>query len=102
MIFEVYWKDFEWQTMTRATRETSRRPNHMCSHLDALQVMAPVASRRVPHDSHGVAKQASFDIALGNDFPGFWRFKRLSNSISEAFFSTLFFIAFEHPILVDL
>ena len=46
--------------------------NHMHSHLDALQAMAPVDFRRVPSDFHSVAKQASFYIALGAHFQGFW------------------------------
>ena len=59
--------------MIRATRGRSRRPNHMHSHLDALQAMGPVSFRRVPHGSHSVAKQASFYIASGIDFQGFGR-----------------------------
>ena len=50
----------------------SRRPNHMHSHFDALQAMGPVAFRRVPSEAHSVAKQASFYIALGVYFQGFW------------------------------
>ena len=87
--------------MIRVTRGRSRRPNHMHSHLDALQVMLPVNFRRGPQDFHSVAKQAAFYIAFGAHFQGFGRPNGLPNSISEAFFSTLFFIAFEHPILVD-
>ena len=49
-----------------------RRPNHMHSHLDALQAMAPVDFRRGASRVHGVAKQASFYIALGVHFQGFW------------------------------
>ena len=48
-----------------------RRPNHMHSHLDALQAMAPFNFRRVPHGFHSVAKQASFRIAFQIDFGGF-------------------------------
>ena len=57
--------------MIRATRGRSRRPNHMHSHLDALQAMGPVNFRRVPSEAHSVAKQASFYIALGVHFQGF-------------------------------
>ena len=46
--------------MIRATRGRSRRPNHMHSHLDALQAMGPVNLRRVASEAHSVAKQASF------------------------------------------
>ena len=63
--------------MIRATRGRSRRPNHMRSHLDALQAMGPVNLRRVPHHSHSVAQQASFYIAFGTDFQGFWKAKWL-------------------------
>ena len=43
----------------------------MCSHLDALQAMAPVSLRRLASEVHSVAKQASFYIALGVHFQGF-------------------------------
>ena len=69
--------DLERQVLIRATKETSRRPNHMHSHLDALQAMAPVNLRRVASEVHSVAKQASFYIALGAHFQGFWRAKWL-------------------------
>ena len=58
-------------SMIRATRGRSRRPNHMHSHLDALQAMGPVAFRRVASEVHSVAKRASFYIAFGRDFCGF-------------------------------
>ena len=57
--------------MIRATRGRSRRPNHMHSHLDALQAMPPVNFRRGPSDFHSAAKRASFYIAFGRDFCGF-------------------------------
>ena len=47
-----------------------RRPNHMRSHLNALQTTSPVDFRRVPGGLHSVAKQASFNIAFGRDFGG--------------------------------
>ena len=58
--------------MIRATRGRSRRPNHMHSHLDALQAMGPVAFRRGASEAHSVAEQAPFYIAFGVDFQGFW------------------------------
>ena len=48
------------------------RPNHMPSHLDALQTPTPVNLRRFPCDFHSVAKQASFRIAFWRDFNRFW------------------------------
>ena len=57
--------------MIRVTRGRSRRPNHMHSHLDALQAMRPVDLRRVPRESPSVAKRASFYIAFGRDSCGF-------------------------------
>ena len=48
------------------------RPNHMPSHLDALQTMPSVDLRRGPGGFHSVAKQASFRVALRSDFKGFW------------------------------
>ena len=44
----------------------------MHSHLDALQAMGPVNFRRLASEAHSVAKQASFYIALGVYFQGFW------------------------------
>ena len=48
-----------------------RRPNHMRSHLDALQTPAPVNFRRVAGEVHSIAKQASFSVAFWSDFEGF-------------------------------
>ena len=45
------------------------RPNHMRSHLDALQTLIPVDLRRFPGDLHSVAKQASFETPFFRD-PG--------------------------------
>ena len=56
------------QTMISATKGKSRRPNHMPSHMDALQTLPPVNFRRGARDFHSVAKQASFYVALGSDF----------------------------------
>ena len=52
--------DLERQPLIRATKETSRRPNHMHSHLDALQAMGPVALRRLASEVHSAAKRISF------------------------------------------
>ena len=83
--------------MIRATRSRSSRPNHMPSHLDALQTMISVAFRRFLGRLHSVAKQASFDIASGSDFGGlrsdfgrFWEAKMEPKSN----FGRLFFDAF--------
>ena len=46
--------------MIRATRGRSRRPNHMHSHLDALQAMGPVSLRRLASEVHSAAKRVSF------------------------------------------
>ena len=37
-----------------------------------LQTLRPVNFRRVARGFHSVAKQASFYVALGIDFGGFW------------------------------
>ena len=84
----------ELALMIRATRGRSRRPNHMHSHLDALQAMPPVNLRRVARDSHSVAKQASFYVAFGTDFQGFWKPKWLPNSSFEALFFDVIFQCF--------
>ena len=78
--------------MIRATRGRSRRPNHMHSHLDALQAMGPVSFRRVPHDFHSVAQQASFYIAFGIDFQGFWKPKWTPKFDFRGFFSDVIFL----------
>ena len=69
----------ELALMIRATRGRSMdgwmdgwsRPNHMPSHLDALQTMIPVDLRRLAGGLHGVAKQASLSVAFRSDFEGF-------------------------------
>ena len=66
------------------------RPNHMPSHLDALRTMASVAFRRRASDSHSVAKQALFCIALGIDFQGFWRPKWTPKFGFRGFFDVIF------------
>ena len=48
-----------------------RRPNHMHSHLDALQTMPSVNFRRGAGEFHSVAKRASFNIALQGVLLGF-------------------------------
>ncbi|MEC7214067.1 MAG: hypothetical protein VXW26_06605 [SAR324 cluster bacterium] len=40
--------------------------------MDALQTPSPVDPRRLPGGLHSVAKQASFYVAVGIDFGGFW------------------------------
>ena len=55
---------FGGQAMIRATKGKSSRPNHMCSHLDALQGMPPVAFRRLAGTFHSVAQLASIYVAL--------------------------------------
>ena len=76
--------------MIRATRGRSRRPNHMHSHLDALQAMGPVNFRRGARRFHSVAKQASFYIAFGARFQGFWKAKWLPKFDFPVFFRHYF------------
>ena len=77
--------------MIRATRGRSRRPNHMHSHLDALQAMGPVDLPRVASEVHSVAKQASFYIAVGAHFQGFWKAKWLPKFDFRGFFFDVIF-----------
>ena len=58
------------------------RPNHMPSHLDALQTTRPVNFRRLLGKLHSVAKQASFETPFlrvpgrfWKDFGRFWEAK---------------------------
>ena len=87
--------------MIRATRGRSRRPNHMHSHLDALQAMAPVAFRRVPSEVHSVAKQASFYIALGVYFQGFWEVWGGQLGGENRFLRVFFDVFFEVDVGID-
>ena len=62
-----------------------RRPTHMRSHVDELQGTSPVTLRRLPGELHSVAQQASFDIASGRNFKGFWSdFGRFSEAQMDA------------------
>ena len=81
----------ELALMIGATRGISRRPNHMHSHLDALQAMRPVGFRRGARDFHSVAKQASFYIAFGAHFLGFWKAKWLPKFDFRGFFFDVIF-----------
>ena len=61
----------ELALMIRATRGRSRRPNHMHSHLDALQAMGPVSFRRVASGFHSAAKRVSFYRWINRFMDGF-------------------------------
>ena len=87
--------------MIRATRGRSRRPNHMHSHLDALQAMPPVSFRRLPRDFHSVAKQASFYIAFGAHFQGFWEVWGGQLGVENRFLRVFFDIFFEVDVGID-
>jgi hypothetical protein len=87
--------------MIRATRGRSRRPNHMHSHLDALQAMGPVAFRRLPSEVHSVAKQASFYIALGVYFQGFWEVWGGQLGGENRFLRIFFDVFFEVDVGID-
>ena len=67
------------------------RPNHMPSHLDALQSMSSANLRRLAGDFHSVAKQASFSIAFWSNFGGFGRPKSMPKFDFRAIFSDVIF-----------
>ena len=75
------------------------RPNHMPSHLDALQTMSSVDLRRVPGEFHSVAKQASLSIAFRRDFGGisgdFGRVWEAKMEANTDFFQIFFDVFFE-------
>ena len=73
----------------------------MHSHLDALQAMRPLICYKVRMIPIASRNKLRFTSLLGPIFKNFGRPNGLPNSIFEAFFSTLVFIAFEHPIWVD-
>ena len=87
--------------MIRATRGRSRRPNHMHSHLDALQAMAPVALRRGASGFHSVAKQASFYIAVGVYFQRFWEVLGSQLGVENRFLRVFFDVFFEVDVGID-
>ena len=83
-----------------------RRPNHMRSHMDALQRMRPVGFRRLPGGLHSVAKQASFCVAFRSHVGRFWRPKwspkfdflaSFFDVILECLFETFFGSSLEAP-----
>ena len=73
----------------------------MHSHLDALQAMGPVAFRRVPSDFHSVAKPASFHIALGLYFQGFWEVWGGQLGGENRFLKDFFDVFFEVDVGID-
>ena len=88
--------------MIRATRGRSRRPNHMHSHLDALQAMTPVTLRRLASEAHSVAKQALIYIAFGAHFQGFWEVLGGQLGGENRFLKVFFDVFFEVDIGIDL
>ena len=86
----------EFALMIRATRGRSRRPNHMHSHLDAIQTMSSVDFRQVAGDFHSVAEQASFysrfraSFALQNEVQN-----RRKIDVWGVFFQVVFCIDFD-------
>ena len=73
----------------------------MHSHLDALQAMGPVNFRRVPSGFHSVAKQASFYIALGVHFQGFWEVWGGQLGGENRFLRVFFDVFFEVDVGID-
>ena len=63
----------------------------MDSHIGSPKAMRPVNLRRLPGGLHSVAKQASFYIAFGTDFGGFWRPKWDPKSDFRGFYFDVFF-----------
>ena len=68
-----------------------RRPNHMRSHLDALQTMPSVDLRRFPGAFHSFTQQALFRVAIRVDYRGFGKPKWMPKSTFEALFFNVFF-----------
>ena len=73
----------------------------MHSHLDALQAMPPVNFRRVASGFHSVAKQASFYIALGAHFQGFWEVWGGQLGRENRFLGFFFDVFFEVDVGID-
>ena len=78
-----------------------RRPNHMHSHLGALQAMGPVAFRRLASEVHSVAKQALFYIAFGAHFQGFWEVWGGQLGVENRFLRVFFDIFFKVDVGID-
>ena len=87
--------------MIRATRGRSRRPNHMHSHLDALQAMGPVDFRRLASEAHSVAKQASFYRSIDRFMDGFREVLGGQLGGENRFFSVFFDVFFEVDVGID-
>ena len=73
----------------------------MRSQIGGPKAMPPVSLRRLPGGFHSVAKQASFNVAVGTDFRGTRRPKWTPKVDLRAFFSMLFWNAFWYQILID-
>ena len=82
-----------------------RRPNHMRSHMDALQTMTPVNFRRFLGEAHSVAKQASRRFGLRSDVGGFRKdFERIWEAKMDAKieFQAHFFDAFSERVFASM
>ena len=73
----------------------------MHSHLDALQAMGPVDLRRLASEAHSVAKQASFYIAFGAHFQGFWEVLGGQLGGENRFLRIFFDVFFEVDVGID-
>ena len=78
----------------------------MRSLLDALQTLSPFNFRRLWREFHSLANQASFCIAFGRDFGGFWKPKWMRklmpgpvffDVVLECVFALIFVRIFEAP-----
>ena len=87
--------------MIRTARGRSSRPNHMHSHLDALQAMGPVNLRRLASEVHSVAKQALFYIAFGAHFQGFWEVWGSQLGVENRFLRVFFDVFFKVDVGID-
>ena len=63
----------------------------MPSHLDTLQTPGPVNFRRLARGLQSVAEPASFCVAFGSDFGGFWKRKPSQKWMFEPPFCDVFF-----------
>ena len=73
----------------------------MHSPLDALQAVGPVNFRRLASEAHSVAKQASFYIAFGAHFQGFWEVWGGQLGGENRFLRMFFDVLFEVDVGID-
>ena len=88
-------------TETQRQRDRESRPNPLKDQGDSRKAPSPADFGRVPGDFHSVAKQASFYIALGAHFQGFWEVWGGQLGGENRFLRVFFDVFFEVDVGID-